>query len=218
MNTIRRAWWVLSLAVAMLTGCPDPDPTPYPGDTRQTCSQMGYRCGYDDYGSSCGNCGAGTSCNGSGFCASTSPTCVCSGAVCGNDSCGNPTCGTCTGGRTCSIGVCVATAPTPTIHSITSGSAPLFSNFYGVPFTVPASRAGYAASSPGDNFNVGIFTAADWAIYSNGGAGARSYAFRENVRTANELAEVPAGNYVLGFYCTNLIQRCAVTYAINAYY
>lgn len=116
------------------------------------------------------------------------------------------------------VGVCTTPAATPSIHSITSGTAPLFSNFYGVPFTVPASRAGYAASSPGDNFNVGIFTVADWAIYSNRGAGARAYALRENVRTANELAEIPAGNYVLGFYCTNVIQRCAVTYAITAYY
>jgi hypothetical protein len=102
---------------------------------------------------------------------------------------------------------------------VTSGTASLFSNFQGIPFTVPAGSVGYAVNSPsGDTFNVGIFTPADWAIYSNRGAGARSYAFRDNVANANEGAAVPAGSYYLGFYCRNLIQRCTVTYAIAAVY
>lgn len=96
--------------------------------------------------------------------------------------------------------------------------APLFSNFYGVQFTVPAAAVAYAASSPGDTFNVGIFTPVDWAIYSNRGSGAQAYAGRQNVRSANEGASLPAGTYYLGFYCTNLIERCAVTYAITAVY
>nr|MBK7066163.1 hypothetical protein [Deltaproteobacteria bacterium] len=68
-----------------------------------------------------------------------------------------------------------------------------------------------------DTYNVGIFTVAEWSNYSAGGQ-ARAFAFRENVRTATEVADLPAGSYVLGFYCRNLIQRCDVTYALNANY
>jgi hypothetical protein len=105
----------------------------------------------------------------------------------------------------------------PTNHTVGSETLPLFSNFRGATFTVPASTIAYAASSPSDTFTVGIFTAAEWANYSGGG-NARAYALRERVRTANESALLPAGDYVLGFYCNNVIERCAVTYTLVANY
>lgn len=219
MNTIKQAWCVLFLAVAMLAGCPDTDPAPYPGDTRQTCAQMGYRCGFDDYGASCGNCGAGTTCNGSGVCTTTGTgPCVrqCGGRTCGNDPVCGLSCGTCSGGQTCSAaGACASTGPTN--HTIGAERLPLFSGYRGVTFTVPAAIVAYNVTSPGDTYNVGIFTAAEWTNYAAGGT-ARAYALRDNVRTAAETATLPAGNYVLGFRCRNLIERCDVTYALGANY
>lgn len=206
--------WALMVGLGLAMGCGDGGPGT---DTRQTCAQMGFRCGFDDYGASCGTCTSPQTCNGFGSCSSSSSGCTCSGAVCGNDSCGRAVCGSCTGGRTCTLGVCTASTTTPTSHDLGAARLPLFTGFRGVTFTVPAARAAYSVSSPGDTYNVGIFTAAEWSNYSAGGQ-ARAFAFRENVRTATEVADLPAGSYVLGFYCRNLIQRCDVTYALNANY
>lgn len=211
---------VVGLALGLL-GCPGPDPVPGP-DGRRSCAQLGWRCGVDDYGATCGFCGTGTTCNGNGVCATTgSCTPSCSGIVCGgSDGCRGRCIGSCPSGQTCDAGSLTCTTPitTPTTHDTASGRTPLFSNFYGVPFTVPAATTGYAVSSPTDTFNVGIFTAAEWTNYSAGGQG-RAYIFRENIRTANEVGPMlPAGNYVLGFYCRNVIERCIVTYAVSSYY
>ena len=210
--------WLLGIgfAVAMM-GCPGPDPNPDPGiDTRQTCSQMGYRCGFDDYGASCGSCSSGRTCS-NGACITSGPTCSCSGATCGADNCGN-SCGTCASGRTCSSGVCITTTTTPVDHSIVTATAPLFSNFYGVPFTVPASLVSYAAQSTSDTFDVAVFTVDNWAIYSNGSTGSVAYLSHARTARISDAGSLPAGNYVLGFYCRNLIERCSVSYSLGASY
>lgn len=113
--------------------------------------------------------------------------------------------------------MCVTPASTPTNHVIGAERLPLFSGFRGVTFTVPAAIVAYNVTSPSDTYNVGIFTAAEWTNYAAGGQ-ARAFASRENVRNAAETATLPAGNYVLGFYCRNLIERCDVTYALGANY
>lgn len=113
----------------------------------------------------------------------------------------------------------MTTVVEPSTHTVASGMSPLFPNFYGVPFTVPAGTVGFAASSAGgDTFDVGVFTAASWATYSSGGAGALVYAQRARTSRADGAASLPAGNYVLGFYCRNLIERCSVLYAVSASY
>lgn len=215
-----RRWGVAGLLVAMLAACSDDGGT----DWRQTCATMGRRCGVDDFGTSCGTCAGTTTCNVNGVCVAPGATpCTpsCAGATCGaSDRCGGQCFGPCPSGQTCSgvTPACAAPMTGPTTHDAASGRTPLFPSFYGVPFTVPASTMGYAVSSPSDTFNVGIFTAAEWTNYAAGGQ-ARAYILRENIRTASEVAPpLPAGNYVLGFRCRNLIERCIVTYAVTAYY
>lgn len=198
-------------------GCGAPSPSPSPGG--QTCSQLGWACGTDDLGRSCGSCSAPLTCNGAGRCTGGSPTCNCDGLSCGPNSCGTGSCGTCNSGQSCAAGVC--TTPTPTTHDLGSGTAPLFSNFYGFPFSVPASSiVAYSVTSgtTGDTFDVGIFSAADWAVYMGGGAGARAYAVHGMTSIVTDSATIPAGSYYLGFRCRNLVQRCQVSYAINARY
>jgi hypothetical protein len=107
----------------------------------------------------------------------------------------------------------------PTTHHVTDGSANLFPNYFGIPFTVPASDVIFAVTSTtGDTFNAGIFTAADWAVYSTGGAGTHPWAVHSHTSTAQDNINLAAGSYVLGLYCTNVIQRCSAGYAIDALY
>lgn len=243
--------WLLMILAVSAMGCPV-------DETRQTCAQMGWVCGIDDYGRSCGTCSSGRTCNGNGVCTggtpvciptcldvclpndgcggtcyglcpsgqtcaaggrcvTGTPTCSCNGATCGVDNCGN-SCGTCTGGRTCVSGVCVGSSTTPVDHSIVTATSPLFSNFYGVPFTVPASLVSYAAQSTSDTFDVAVFTVDNWAIYSNGGTSSVAYLSHARTARISDAGSIPAGNYVLGFYCRNLVQRCSVSYSLGASY
>lgn len=207
--------WAGVLAVAMAAvGCgPDSGPT----GTQQSCAALGWSCGVDDSGRSCGTCSAGTSCNGLGRCVGGGASCTCGSAVCGLDTCGRAVCGSCVGSYVCAAGSCVPPQTTPTTHDVGSARLPLFSGVRGVTFSVPAARVAYSVSSPTDTFDVGIYTMDEWTNYAAGGS-ARAYAARQNVRIASEVAMLPAGNYVLGFACRNLIERCDVTYALNANY
>lgn len=210
-------WSLRACLAVVLMGCgPTPDPVP-PPDTRQTCAQMGYRCGVDDYGATCGYCPSGQRCGSFGACVASGPTCTCNGALCGADNCGN-SCGTCASGRTCSSGLCITATTTPVDHSIVTATSPLFSNFYGVPFTVPASLVSYAAQSTSDTFDVAVFTVENWAIYSSGGTGSVAYLSHARTARISDAGSIPAGNYVLGFYCRNLVQRCSVSYSLGAAY
>lgn len=178
----------------------------------------GRTCGADPVcGTSCGTCPTGQTCNGFGSCITNGPTCSCNGATCGVDNCGR-SCGTCTGGRTCSSGVCITPATVPVDHRIATATAPLFSNFYGVPFTVPAALVSYAAQSTADTFDVAVFTVDNWAIYSSGSTGSVAYLSHARTALASDAGNLPAGNYVLGFYCRNIVQRCSVSYSLGAQY
>ncbi len=205
--------------VAMLfllgAGC-GPTPTPTTTDTRQSCRQLGWVCGLDDYGTSCGSCGAATCSHGTCSSGTTPPTCSCGGRVCGSDNCGN-SCGTCMSGTTCSGGSCVTSSTMPTIHTLASGDA-YFGSTYSAPFFLPVTTAVAftATSTAGDTFNVGIWTSANWATRM-GTAGARGYHARVST-TSDVVQNLPAGSYVLGFDCTNLIENCDVAFSVTATY
>lgn len=212
---MRRWLWVAGVAAGL--GCGgDGGPGP---STRRSCSQLGWVCGLDDYGSSCGSCGSGRACN-YGTCVTAGCTPSCGGRTCGTESTCRSSCGTCGSGETCTAeGTCITPMVTPTAHSVADGATGGFPYYFGVPFTVPASRVGYSVNSPsGDGFTVGIFTEVNWAIYSNGGTGAVAYASHGPVTSFADAATVPAGTYYLGFRCTNLIENCSIRYAIAATY
>lgn len=214
MRTMRSVFGLLVMAVSV--GC-GPNPNPVPGGGGRTCSQLGWYCGFDDFGQSCGSCGGGQTCNGGGRC-TTGSTCSCAARECGLDSCGVASCGSCGAGRMCSAGVCAA--PPPSLHEIASGRPPLFSGYYGIPFTLPTTAlVAYAAqSTSGDTFSVGIFDESNWAVFRTGGTGARAWAPHSSTSIASDTTTLSAGTYYLGFYCTNVIQRCQLGYAINATY
>ncbi len=216
---------ILVAVTAMAIGCgpvptPTPNPTPTP-DTRQTCRQLGWDCGIDDYGSTCGYCSVGTCSDGTCRGGTMPPTCSCGGRVCGIDNCGN-SCGTCSMGQTCNSGTCAASMSTtmPTSHVLASGNG-YFGSVFGAPFFLPVTTTVCfsATSSAGDGFNVGIWTATNWSLHITGGSGARVYAQHVDISTATDcVTNLPAGSYHLGFDCTNWIQNCAVTYAVTATY
>ena len=211
-----RGMWAGLLLSASVAGCGTPAPTPGSRTFGSTCAALGYLCGYDDFGASCGACSAGRTCE-SGTCVAVGPTCRCGGARCGVDNCGN-SCGACASGQTCSAaGDCIA--PTTTSHTLGSGVLPLFSTYGYFRFTIPTQAAvGFSTtSSAGDTYNVAIFTPTDYVTYSTGRT-ANAWAPHQNVTTVSDAAVLPAGTYYLGFYCTNLVERCAVSYSVVANY
>jgi hypothetical protein len=98
MNKVFAALAVLAL------GCSDGVDAPS-SDPRRSCSQLGWACGNDDFGTVCGSCSSGT-CAG-GTCVGGPPTCTCAGRVCGTNSCGTASCGSCPQGTGCDNGRCV---------------------------------------------------------------------------------------------------------------
>jgi hypothetical protein len=213
MALVRAAAMVVACAGGLL-GCSAPP------DMRESCTRLGWVCGFDDFGHACGTCGAGQTCN-HGACVPPD-ACVpaCGLRTCGGDNGCGGSCGSCRSDETCgAAGACVPLSPTD--HTLASGASPLFNDFYGVPFSVPVpASVGYAAqTTTGDTWDVGIFTASDWAVWMSGGTGARAYAFHMMTSIQNDAAALPAGSYYLGFHCRNLVQRCAVTsYAVVARY
>jgi hypothetical protein len=144
----------------------------------------------------------------------TRQTCADRGWNCGFDDYGN-SCGTCSG--TCTAGICQGGT---TDHDLGSGTMPLFSTYAAHPFNVPVNAlVSYGVSSgSSDTYNVGIFTSANWTIYSSGATGAMAWAYHANITMGGGSAMLPAGSYYLGFYCTNLVERCNVSYSVHAVY
>jgi hypothetical protein len=160
----------------------------------------------------CDRCGSDQTCD-HGTCVSN---CSCAGRTCGPNNCGN-SCGTCLAPATClPTGYC----SNPTVHTVALRVSPPLFYSYSFSFSMPTQAfvAYDALSTDGDTFNVGIFTPDDWAVYANGGSGARVWAPHYKTSTVTDGANLPAGNYVLGFACTNLIERCAVRFSISAAY
>ncbi len=109
---------------------------------------------------------------------------------------------------------------TPTEHVLaTSQSAPLFSGYYGFDFTLPVdAEVTYSASSPtNDTYDIALFTAAQWVSFQTG-SGNQAYAPHNNTTAASDTATMPAGESYLGFRCTNLIERCGITFDLSATY
>lgn len=210
--------WVWMAGVAAGLGCGgDGGPVP---TTRRTCSQLGWVCGLDDYGSSCGSCGSGRACN-AGTCVTAGCTPSCGGRTCGTESTCGSSCGTCESGQTCSAsGACTTAAIMPAAHVLAEGSSPLFSQNYGVEFTVtvPSGRVQFSAESPSnDTFHIGVYAPDDWVMQLSGRPSS-AVAYHRDVRTVTDSLSLPAGTYYLGFTCTNLIQRCAVRHTIYSIY
>jgi len=208
---IARLAWLVAVVGLLATGCTD---------ERKTCRQLAWSCGIDDYNQSCGLCPGNQACE-HGTCAAPPPQNYCGGRVCGDDGHGR-SCGTCPASMTClPSGYCSAPPPSPTVHTVAFRvSPPLFWSSYGFSFSVPAQAfvAYDALSTAGDTFNVGIFTPSDWAVYANGGSGAEVWAPHYKTSIVTDGTSLPAGDYVLGFVCTNLLERCAVRFSISASY
>lgn len=224
-------------------------------DTRQTCAQLRWTCGTDDFSDNCGTCRAGQSCsagacyddsfNGcgsqtcgsdpsghvcgtcgvgetcsAGFCVRTTPSCTCGVRVCGVDSCGLSSCGTCPTGQTCNAaGACASSASSAMPRTLANGDAPLFRGDYGVPFSLPVQASvGYVARSADDTFLFGIFPADQWLLFTRNDSTARAYGSAGPTSFVSNGVTLLAGNYVLGFRCANLAERCAISYsAVTSY-
>lgn len=187
---------------------------------KQSCVQLGAHCGVDDYGRSCGTCTGGNVCD-FGICRSPGGACSCGGNECGEDTCGQPTCGTCASREYCAFGTCIPTTPvsTPTTHQVASGSVPLFSSSAVVRFVVPetASVTVHLYTTDGDTFSSALYDAEGWASV-NAGVVAPAYWRRGSGMSSMNTIDLAAGTYYVSLACTNLIQRCAVSYAVTALY
>lgn len=193
--------------------------TPGPGGRiGSTCSQLGWVCGLDDFGTSCGSCSGSSTCS-NGRCVIGQPVCDCTGRSCGPNSCGTSSCGNCQSNQTCSGGICVNNAPMPTDHTLGQGSLPLFGTHHAVTFSIPVAATVRfdTQTTAGDTYDVGIYDASQWMIRTLGGR-ATAYGYRPSGMSAASEVQLPAGAWMLGFYCTNTIQRCAVRYTLTARY
>lgn len=93
---------LIVLIVLLLAACSS-------GPPPQTCAELRWACGVDDFGRSCGTCASNERCSGTGVCLAGGPVCSCAGSVCGDDGCGH-SCGSCPGGWACNAGVCISPA------------------------------------------------------------------------------------------------------------
>lgn len=93
---------------------------------------------------------------------------------------------------------------------------------YGLSFSVPE----YAtvdfdvqcrSTTACDTFDVGVFAETEWN-YFTAGEQASAYGAETDVTTAGDSVQVPAGDYVFGFRCTNAIEHCQISFDLDASY
>lgn len=146
----------------------------------------------------------------------------CSGRVCGDDGCGR-SCGSCSTGAQCVNGQCQN--PNPVAHQLATAMPATFSAsaYYGFEFTLPVQAdvsftVNPASTGSPDTWNVAIFNPTEWTSYQTGSGNQATAAVHNNVTSASDSATLPAGNWYLGFRCTNLVQRCMIAFALTATY
>jgi len=141
-------------------------------------------------------------------------TCAELGWTCGLDGYGT-SCGTCFFPLTCASGSCVE----PGAQVIFSGATAyaLAGGYSGVLFTLPApARVRFTASSPG-LFQLGIFTIADWTVFASGQASG-AFVLTNPTPLADDVIQLGAGTYTLGFRCASAVDACLIRYSLSALY
>lgn len=93
-------------------------------------------------------------------------------------------------------------------------------SFYGFEFRLPASATfNFSASeTTTDTWNVAVFTAAEWVSYQNGSGNMAYGGIHNGVMQVSDTVQLPAGDWFLGFRCTNVFQRCMLVFNADAIY
>lgn len=112
--------------------------------------------------------------------------------------------------------------PIPVDHTLTQ-SQPVTINaggFYGFEFNLPTQATfNFSASeTTTDTWNVAVFTPAQWVSYQTGSGNGASGGVHNGVKQVNDTVLLPAGDWFLGFRCTNTIQRCMLVFNADAIY
>ncbi|MFO0580037.1 MAG: hypothetical protein U1A78_39190 [Polyangia bacterium] len=113
-------------------------------------------------------------------------------------------------------------SPAPVTYKLAQSQPVTFGagEFYGFSFRLP--KAGSfrfsASQTTTDTWNVAVFTPAQWVSYQTG-SGNQAYAGIHNgVMQVNDSVALPAGDWYLGFRCTNVFQRCMFVFNAEATY
>jgi len=110
----------------------------------------------------------------------------------------------------------------PVDHTLTQSQPVTFNAgaFYGFEFNLPAQATfNFSASeTTTDTWNVAVFTPAEWVSYQTGSGTGAFGGIHNGVKQVNDTVLLPAGDWFLGFRCTNAIQRCMFVFNADAIY
>jgi hypothetical protein len=110
----------------------------------------------------------------------------------------------------------------PVDHTLAQSQPETFAagSFYGFEFLLPAAASfSFSASeTTTDTWNVAVFTPAEWVSYQDGSGNQAYAAAHNNVMQVSDAAELPAGDFYLGFRCTNAVERCMLVFDADAIY
>jgi hypothetical protein len=119
-------------------------------------------------------------------------------------------------------GGCRTNCGGPMTYTLASDMYEKFPGYFGLTFSVPAAStldfnvAARSSTTP-DHWDFGVFTATEYNYYSNG-MQSSAYSPAQNVTSTSGSVSVPAGDYVLGFHCANLVEACEVSIDLSATY
>lgn len=131
-------------------------------------------------------------------------------------------CGGDTGGSTEGGSGGGGNAPPPVGHTLAQSQSATFNagSFYGFEFLLPTQASFHfsASETTTDTWNVAIFTPTEWISYQNGSGNQAYTGIHNGIMQVNDTVTLPAGDWFLGFRCTNVFQRCMLVFDADAVY
>lgn len=116
----------------------------------------------------------------------------------------------------------VVLPPTPVDHTLAQLKPVTFSagGYYGFEFLLPsAAQVSFSVSEQTtDTWNIGVFSNTEWTCYQSGSCNQAYTGAHSNVMNVTDTVAVPAGDWYLGFKCTNSIERCMINFNLDAEY
>ena len=90
--------------------------------------------------------------------------------------------------------------------------------FYGFEFQLPSTAdVSFSASeTTTDTWNIAIFSPAEWVSYQSGSGHQAEGGVHNGVMQAADSVTLPAGDWYLGFRCTNTFEHCVLSFNADA--
>lgn len=113
--------------------------------------------------------------------------------------------------------------PLPPVTHVLAQSQPVTisaGGTYGFSFRLPrtASLHFSASETTTDTWNVAVYSASQWASYLSGGDNVATDGIHNRVMQVSDTVTLPAGEWYLGWTCTNTFQRCMFVFNAEATY